>query len=220
MRAVNLLPNERRDADPRTRGGGDSGGGGLTTGRVALISATLAVGVGALVGYTFVTARDDAAAKREALEMVQQQLAEAQAKAAALAQKQQPAGTALSADVRAQLDAFQLVSSQRIAWDVLLSDVSRVVPADSWLSSLTLQGPTPLDPSAPASTGVPALPTGFVASGYALSHQTVARFMQQLAKVPMLTDITLQRSERTNVGADKAFQFTLSANVRLDGSGS
>ena len=41
--------------------------------------------------------------------------------------------------------------------------------------------------------------------------------MQQLALVPMLSDITLQRSERANVGADKAFQFTLSANVRLDG---
>jgi hypothetical protein len=34
----------------------------------------------------------------------------------------------------------------------------------------------------------------------------------------MLSDITLQRSERANVGADRAFQFTLSASVRIAGA--
>jgi hypothetical protein len=106
-------------------------------------------------------------------------------------------------------------------WDLLLGDVSRVLPSGSWLSSLTLQG-TPSIPTTTGTTSTPvsATPTGFVASGYALAHNTVAKLMQRLALVPMLSDITLQRSEKANVGADEAFQFTLSANVRLNGAGS
>jgi hypothetical protein len=64
----------------------------------------------------------------------------------------------------------------------------------------------------------PTAPTGFVVSGFALSQPVVARLLQQLALVPMLSDITLQRSETTSVGADTAYQFTLSANVRLNGA--
>jgi Tfp pilus assembly protein PilN len=222
MRAVNLLPSERRDQDGRGGATGSSGGGGgaLTTGRVAIAGGALAVAVSGLVGFMFVGARSDVAEKRNALEAVQTQVAEAQTRAAAQAQQVQAASTALPADVKAQLDAFNMVASARIQWDLLLGDVSRVLPSDSWLSSLTLQGAPAAEPA--ASTGstpaVAATPTGFVASGFALSQPTVARLMQRLALVPMLSDITLQRSERANVGADKAFQFTLSANVRTNGA--
>ena len=219
MRAVNLLPNERtREATTRT-----SGGGALTTARVAVVGGSLAIIVSGLVGFTFVNARGDVADKRDALAAVEQQVEATRAEVAAQprTQAQQALATALPADVKAQLDAFHMLESSRIQWDLLLGDVSRVLPKGSWLSSLTLEGAPPPStaPADAAAPATPTTPTGFVASGFAFSHTTVARVMQQLARVPMLSDVTLQRSERTSVGNAKAFQFTLSANVRLDRAG-
>jgi Tfp pilus assembly protein PilN len=219
MRAVNLLPSERSpQADPRA---GAAGGGVLTSTRVAIVGAGLALVVSGVVGYTFVGARGDAAERREALAAIQEQVARAEAEAEAAARaSQQAAGPVLPADVKAQLDAFRMVASTRMQWDLLLGDVSRVLPSGSWLSSLTLQGTPPIPATGTSTPVMATTPTGFVASGYALSHNTVARLMQRLALVPMLSDITLQRSEKANVGPDEAFQFTLSANVRLNGAGS
>jgi Tfp pilus assembly protein PilN len=223
MRAVNLLPNERKQADGRPAGGG----GALTTTRVAIVGGSLAAIVCGLVGFTFVGARGDVAKKRDALETIRQQVADAQTAAVAKSHQrqqhqQQIPGTPLPAVVQAQLDAFNLVASARVQWDQLLGDVSRVLPKGSWLSSVTLQGApaTTSDPAQSGTTAVstPTAPTGFVASGFALSQPVVARLLQQLALVPMLSDITLQRSETTSVGADTAYQFTLSANVRLNGA--
>jgi Tfp pilus assembly protein PilN len=226
MRAVNLLPSDRPQ---ETRGGAGGGGGALTTSRVAIVGGSVAAIVCVGVGFMFVGARGDAAKQRDALTAIQQQVDAARVKAAQQEHEQQSAqqaanaATALPADVKAQLDTFNLVASQRVKWDQLLSDVSRVIPKGSWLSSVAIQGAAPVDPTAAAAAPttptptVAATPTGFTATGFALSHETVARLLQQLALVPMLSDVTLQRSERADVGAEKAFQFTLSANVRLDG---
>ena len=226
MRAVNLLPSERAQ---ETRAGSSGGGGSFTTTRVGIVGGSLAVIVLGFVGFMFVGARGDVAEQRDQLTSIQQQVDAARLKAAQhtqqqAAQQQAAAGSAnLPGNVKAQLDTFNMVASQRVKWDQLLGDVSRVIPKGSWLSSLALQGPSaPTDPNTAAAaptttTTVAATPTGFVATGYALSHETVARLMQQLALVPMLSDVTLQRSERADVGPAKAFQFTLSANVRLDG---
>jgi Tfp pilus assembly protein PilN len=224
MRAVNLLPSEKK-----TEAGGlsasSAGGGALTTTRVAIVGGSLAAVIVGFVGFTFVGARGDVADKRDSLAAIERQVDEARTAAAAQIQQhqQQVVATTLSSDVKAQLDTFNVASSQRIQWDLLLSDVSRAIPAGSWLSSLTLQGTSAeaaaAAAAAPQQTTTPpvqATPTGFVASGFALSQERVVRLLQQLALVPMLSDITLQRSESTTVGTGKAFQFTLSANVRLD----
>jgi len=220
MRAVNLLPSERKTEAGGPAGSG-SGSGALTTTRVAIVGASVAAIVLGLVGFTFVSARGDVADKRASLAAVERQVDEARSRAAAQAQQhdQQAAAASLSSDVKAQLDTFNLASAQRIQWDTLLSDLSRVIPDGSWFSSLALQGQplTVPDPAAQQTTTPPqTTPTGFVASGFALSQERVVRLLRQLELVPMLSDITLQRSERATVGTDKAFQFTLSANVRLD----
>jgi Tfp pilus assembly protein PilN len=219
MRAVNLLPSERNtDAG----GVGGSSGGALTTTRVAIVGGSVAAIVLGFVGYTFVGVRGDVAEKRDSLAAIEQQVDEARAQAAAQIQQsqKQAAATSLTSGVKAQLDAFNVAAAQRIQWDILLSDVSHVVPDGSWLSSLTLQAQpvTTPDPAAQQTTTTPqqTTPTAFVASGFALSQERVVRLLQQLELVPMLSDITLQRSERATVGTTKAFQFTLSANVRLD----
>ena len=160
------------------------------------------------------------------LAAIERQVDEARSEAAAeIQQNQQQVASAgrrpsLSSDVKAQLDTFNVASAQRIQWDVLLSDLSRVIPAGSWLSSLTLQGQTLTtpDPAAQQTTTPPlqTTPTGFVASGFALSQERVVRLLQQLeARADALRHHAAAQRAR-DVGTDKAFQFTLSANVRLD----
>jgi Tfp pilus assembly protein PilN len=224
MRAVNLLPSDRSKSDARPGTAGSGGGGALTTPRVAIAGGALAAVVVGIVGFTFVGARGDVATKQDALTAIQQQVADAQTKAVSQThvKQQQAASTALPTDIKAQLDAFNMVAATRVQWDLLLGDVSRVIPSGSWLSSMTLQGQTapttPVDGTAATATTTASTPTGFVVSGFAVSQPVVAKLLQQLALVPMLSDITLQRSDRTDVGSDSAYQFTLSANVRLDGA--
>lgn len=221
MRAVNLLPSESKQTDTRT--GGSAGGGALTTRRVAIAGGAAAVAVCGIVGFGFVGAHGDVAKQRDALDAIQGQISVAQAKSASQAhdQQQQAATTALPSDIQGQLDTFNVVAAARVQWDLLLSDVSRALPSGSWLSTVALQSASPstvpTDTSSTSTPTTPTAPTGFVASGYAVSQPVVARLLQQLALVPMLSDITLQRSDRTAIGTDEAFQFTLSANVRLEG---
>jgi Tfp pilus assembly protein PilN len=98
-------------------------------------------------------------------------------------------------------------------WDGLLDDLSRVLPAGSWLTSLNMKtGSSTAMPSTPTSTDA-SVPTAFTVSGVAFSQDTVASVMQRLSLVPALSDVTLQSSSRTTVGTTKAYQFTMSANV-------
>src|SRR5262245_31705822 len=128
MRAVNLLPSDPRGSDPRSGGAARTGsaGSGLTTAKVAIGGGVLTAVVAGAVGFMFVGARNDVAQNREAFSSVEQQVLDAQNRAAARAQTQaqHAVATALPSDIKAQLDAFGMASSQRIQWDLLLSDVS------------------------------------------------------------------------------------------------
>ena len=96
------------------------------------------------------------------------------------------------------------------------------MPRGAWLESLQGTNAAPAAP-APASTSTPstpaagAAPTGFVVTGYARSQATVARALDRLVLMPALSDVSLQTSERTDVGTKKAFKFTIGANVRSAG---
>ena len=103
---------------------------------------------------------------------------------------------------------------------LLLSDVSRVIPEGSWLSSLTLQGSPPTAaPAAQQTTHDPAAAddadrlrrVGLRAlAGAGRPAAAAAR-----ARADALRHHAAAQRAR-DVGTDKAFQFTLSANVRLD----
>jgi len=211
MRAVNLLPVERGDDASKSR---MPGAKTIVAGGSGLLAATAAA-----VGFAFVNARSDVSDKRATLTAVQEQVAAARA--------QQASTAAAISDTQARLAAFTSASTARIEWDALLGQVSGILPSGSWLSTLRLEAPAPVVPTAAgteavSSTPTPApvaeIPTAFTISGYALSQRVVAQVMQRLALAPMLSDVTLQRSQRSDVGGKKAFAFTLSANVRIDGA--
>jgi Tfp pilus assembly protein PilN len=205
MRAVNLLPEERR---------GDQTGGSRfpDTKWVLIAGASLLAVAFVFVSVSFIGARSKVSDKRSALHALQLEVAQAQARV----RSRPTAATAPSArDTQARLAAFDAASAARISWDTLLADVARVLPAGAWLSNLSLHGGT----TATDATGAPApsTGTGFTVSGFALSHDVVAEVMQRLALVPMLTDVTLQSSQRSDLGTHKAYAFTMSASVRVNG---
>jgi Tfp pilus assembly protein PilN len=119
--------------------------------------------------------------------------------------------------------AVQGALNGRIAWDRLLREISRVLPADVWLSSLGLQAPTSaVSPAAgvPPTAAPDAGATTFTMDGNAYSHKGVARLLTRLALVPDLENITLKSSTRVVIGKKRAVQFSIAAGIRSAGGAS
>ena len=184
MEAVNLLPAYARPGHPWAAVGKDlSARRVLKAGSVA--ACVVAVGLGA--GYYL--ERSVANNRQATLADVQTQVAVADAKAAPLRSAQAAAA--------ARMAAAGSVSERRVAWEALLADVSRVLPKQVYLQSLSAQSPTPLASGAAAAapTTAPGTPapaaSGFSAAGVASSHVTVAVILDRLASLPWLTNVTL-----------------------------
>jgi len=161
-----------------------------------------------IVGVSFVQAHGKVSDRNETLNSLTKRVTELQAQRAASASSQ-------SSD-QARVAAFTSAATARMAWDDLLDDVSRVLPAGSWLTTLTMQGGVPVTPGTTAGV-TSATPTAFVVSGYAFSHDVVARVIDRLSRVPLLADVTLQTDTKAQIGTRPAFQFTMSANIRPPG---
>ena len=209
MHAVNLLP---LDARPGSRW--------LVAGREAsarrvLSGAGIAAGVLALsFGGLFVQQRSVVDDRRAELHDVETRLVAAQARAAEVQQAQ-----AASA---ARLSTFQTVVAQRLAWESVLRDLARVIPANVWLQSLTATSPSPTAagvgaaaPVAATTPATPATPVGFTVTGSADSQNRVAQVLDRLALLPWLSNVTLQSSVRGGEGS--SVQFTIGATLGSTG---
>ena len=217
MRAVNLLPDVRNDAQLR-------GVASTRTPRiVAIAAAVLLVLVSAFVANAFAQAKRGVEHKRDALTVLQRDVAAAQQALAT------PPATL--DEGQARLAAVSAASSSRFAWDALLYDLSRVLPRGAWLSTLTAQSPmagvstagaaAPAPPAAaPPAAGAPApaaVPTAFTVVGYAVSQEVVANVLDRLALIPALVDVSLQQTQQADVAGQQVVQFTIGANVRATG---
>jgi Tfp pilus assembly protein PilN len=212
MRAVNLLPapraDKRQDSQSRPRS---------TTGVAAAAAAVLVLAAIA-IGVAFTLERSAVNDRRAKLDALQAQVARTRADASVSA--------ALAAQAQAYLSAVTTAASGQTAWDTLLDQLARVMPAGAWLDSLQATGPAAA--SATTSTGgttttsqtttpTSAAPTGFVVSGYALSQDIVASALERLALIPALSNVSLQTTQRTQVSGKDAVQFTIGANVVAGG---
>jgi Tfp pilus assembly protein PilN len=207
MRAVNLLPLEARPGSRLLTVGREA------SGRRVLSRAGIAAGVLA-VAFTGLTVHqrgvvDD---RRNELHDVETRLVAAEARAAEV--------KAAQAASQARLAAFQTVVEQRILWEDVLRDLSRVLPANVWLTTLTANSPTSAAAAATAVaagapvTGAPA--TGFTIMGSADSQVRVADILDRLALLPWLTNVTLQSSVRGS-GEESTLQFTIGATLGSTG---
>jgi Tfp pilus assembly protein PilN len=207
MEAVNLLPAYARPGHPWAAVGKDvSAPRVFKAGTIA--ACVVAVGLGA--GYYL--ERSVVNDRQATLADLQAQVAVADAKAAPL--------RAAQAAAAARMAAAGAVSEKRVAWEALLSDVSRVLPKQVYLQSMSAQSPTLLasGASAPAPTTAPGTPapavSGFSASGVAASHVTVALILDRLASLPWLTDVTLVSSaggSTTGTTLSRGDTFTITA---------
>jgi Tfp pilus assembly protein PilN len=210
MEAVNLLPAYARPGHPWAAVGKD-----LSARRVVRAGSVAACVVAVGLGAGYYLERSVVNDRRATLADVQAQLAVVDAKAAPLRAAQTAAA--------ARMAAAGSASEKRVAWEALLSDVSRVLPKQVYLQSLSAQSPTPLAPgavapvpTAPAGTPTPATTgvSGFTATGVASSHVRVAIVLDRLASLPWLTNVTLvstANGSTTGTALSRGDTFTVTA---------
>jgi Tfp pilus assembly protein PilN len=220
MEAVNLLPAYARPGHPWAAIGKD-----LSPHRVLKGSSVVACVAVLGLGLGYVYERSVVNDRRAELADVRAQVAVVDAKAAPFRAAQSAAA--------ARMVAAGAVSERRVAWERLLSDVSRVLPKQVYLESMSAQSPTPLAPgaSATAPTTPPGTPTtpgtsptgggsGFTATGVASSHVNVAVVLDRLASLPWLTNVTLvsSASGRANgASLSRGDTFTVTAGFNPTG---
>jgi Tfp pilus assembly protein PilN len=203
MRAVNLIPGEARrggTGDLRSLRGPGSAVVGL-------------LGVVLLLVTLYVLASNSVSERQAQLTGLQNQLAQTQAEAAKLTGYTQFAQLA-----EARIQTVKEIASGRFDWQQALSDLSRVVPANTTLSSLSATvGPGV--GSAGAATGslrgditVPA----FELQGCTASQDDVARLMSRLRLIRGVSRVTLSNSVRA-VSATPATPVSSSASSPTGG---
>lgn len=216
MDAVNLLPLEHKvRAKKRSAPAGNlDSQKTLRTGGLAALA--VVVLVGALYGYQ----RTVINSKKASLAKDQAALAEIKPKADAIKQAQ--------ASSAARLSVISNVTSSRMNWDRALSDFARIVPTDSFLTTLSFDAPvqtssivapvavTPTTTSSstdPAAATTPATttPSGsstLTVAGNSPSTTSVARVMDRLALIPWLSNVSLGSATRSGDGSGDSFNIT------------
>jgi Tfp pilus assembly protein PilN len=173
MQAVNLLPAYARPA-----GTWASIGKELSPTRVikigGIVAAACALAIAGLYFYERSVVNDRRA-----------KLADAQARLTAVEATAAPLRAAEAAST-ARSTVIRTVSGSRVGWTGVLRDLSRVLPDQVHLQSLTAQSPT--------AALVAATTTSFTINGTTTSHVRVGLVLDRLALLPWLSDITLGSS--------------------------
>ena len=200
MEAVNLLPAYARPGHRWASIGKD-----VAPRRVFTIAGAAACAVVLVLGVAYLVEGTVVKHRRATLATAATQLAAADAKARPMREAQNA--------VAARMVSAATISKNRIVWEQMLRDISRVLPSQVYLQSLALQSPTPFT----AGTGVPGTPApagagGFTATGLASSHVRVADVLDRLASLPWLTNVTLVSSTNgSSTGATGGTSATLSS---------
>jgi Tfp pilus assembly protein PilN len=202
MRAVNLLPEDRRGARR----------GSLLAAlrQQPLLVVAVVVAIAVLGGLAF-----EVHSAASTVTTRQQTLRELEAQVAKLP-KPETVGTSAAAIHASRLGVVTSVAQSRTTWDGFLYAVSRVIPEDVWLLSLsantTNSGTTSAPAPAPPTPGASA-PGAFTITGYTYSQPSVARLMRRLRLVPWLSGVSLTTSSKTSLANKIVYQFTVGASV-------
>jgi Tfp pilus assembly protein PilN len=200
MKAVNLLPADHKPVRQTNISSG------LSKHAVAVGGTAGAIAVAAVLGLSYQSASNSA-------KTTQAQLDALNARIAAVSQPL----NAADSSVRARIEQVTAADATRMSWDGFMTKLARVLPEDVWLVSMQAQETPPVAVTPGATAGAPApatptpvaAPTGFTISGFTYSQASVARLMRRLSMLPWLSDVSLQSSNVTTVGAHSVFQFTI-----------
>ena len=116
----------------------------------------------------------------------------------------------------------------RLAWEAVFRDMSRVLPANVWLSTLSLTAPDAAAnladgtvAGAPAAVpGVEPVPTAVAIDGFTFTQPDVARLLARLATLPSLKRVTLTSSTSQVMGSKKVVHFVIVADLNQTGGAS
>jgi len=186
MRAVNLIPRDYR-------AGKASGAGRASTATYAVLG-VLAAALGVVTIY--VVTSNSVADQKSKLAALQQQLPRLRAQAAQLAPYTQFASLAQQ---RAQ--TVQQIAATRFDWAASLDQLSKVVPANTSLTSLAASTNTASSTAAGGSShGLPGDPT-FELHGCTGSQDDVARLMSRLRLMDGVVRVSLSNAGKQSGGS-------------------
>jgi Tfp pilus assembly protein PilN len=221
MDAVNLLPVDYRDRKRKRTSPTDNLDGRRTL-RVGGVAALLFV---VLLGGLFFREHQVISKKQKDLSDTKAQITTVQPQVDAIKAAQQ--------EVSGRLALAQSLTSTRMNWDKALNDFARIIPTDSFLTSIQMTAPVlataavpSVAPTVPASTSTdgtttedttaPPTPTAtpgistLSLAGTSSSTKGVARVMDRLALLPWLSNVTLASAARQDTGQNS---FNMSATV-------
>lgn len=140
-----------------------------------------------------------------------------------------------------KMEVIRQVDTRRYVWPHLMDEVSRATPPFMWLTKLAVvedeEAPAPVPTRAQAKANadsaaadsargpVQAAPAGpppgpvFNLEGNAGSTEALTRFMKNLEASPMIREVALVTSERTDVQGRTVLKFTLEARWEEPDSG-
>jgi Tfp pilus assembly protein PilN len=197
VRAVNLLPKDegRKRRQPNA---------------VVLVAVLGTVLVTAVMAGMFLNAASSVSAKQTELDSLQGELAQIPPPPPT------PAGqSGIEAEKSKRVQLLGSALSQRVAWDRLLREISLVLPEDVWLETMNANAP---DPSAATVAGAATPTGGFNITGFAYSHDGVARLLARLNLVPQLAKVKLNNSSfDRGPGRAGVVKFTIAAQLRQAG---
>lgn len=194
MRAVNLIPEDAR------RGGG-AGAGGRSGGAAYALLGGLAMLV-VLVGVWTLSGRG-MGEKRSEIASLQRETAAAQAQSGSMADSGQEAALAKS-----RVDTVRSLAKSRFDWAKALDAISRTLPTDAWLTSMTgtvapgvaVEGSNGSGAGLRSSLAVPAVEL----VGCTTSQRKVALLMARLHAVPGVDRVTLGDAVKGQSGSGGA----------------
>jgi Tfp pilus assembly protein PilN len=213
MRAVNLLPPERRNPPS-------------TSPLAPVVRRPLFVAVGLVVVVVAVVLGVETHSASSSVGNKQRQLAQVQNQIAATRTVKRALSASALASASSRRATIVSLAQRRLRWDAFLGSVSRVMPEDVWLVALTASpsgsaaAPSSASSTSTASSSVTTSATPFAISGYTYSQSSVARLMDRLALIPWLSDVQLQGDSLAPLGSRNVFQFSIGASMANTGGAS
>lgn len=179
MRAVNLIPSDKRH-------GSGGGLGPVGPGMLVLVGLTVAV----VLVVMYVLSGNSISSRQASLASARAQLASEQTLVSRLGSYERFAALA-----QARAQTIRQIVATRFDWHAALSDLSKVVPANTNLQSLTAT----VSPSVSINGGSSSLrgaidAPAFDITGCTSSQDNVARLMSRLRAMNGVTRVTLQSS--------------------------
>ena len=131
-------------------------------------------------------------------------------------------------DEAARATAVANVLGGRLAWDGVFRDLARVLPANVWLSQLSVVQPnsgnladtTVAAAAAPTVGGQAPTPSAVTIDGFTYTQSDVARLLARLATLPSLARVTLTSSQSQVIGTKDVVHFVIVADLNQAGGAS